>query len=305
MGAEAFITQEPVRDASNAFITLEPVRDAHNAFITQEPVTDADNVTTGKSRMYAILVAGHATDYLRKLYGGLAGLFEQLLSDLEETWHIFRVVDGEFPSDENVRNYEGFVITGSRYDAHSNEPWVLQLCKLVQKLHFEKIKLLGICFGHQVIARALGGQTGRSEHGWEVGLRRVSVMNAFYNKLYAEASFPSSPVILEIHQDQVLELPPNGELLASTEKTSIWMYAVEDHILCIQGHPEFTEDIAMNILYVCLNENLMPEEVVSGARQSFIEAKADHEAFKQLCKAFLKATPSTNLPIEFGLELTD
>ncbi|MCO5576591.1 hypothetical protein L7F22_030404 [Adiantum nelumboides] len=276
-----------------------------DALVAHEQGTHVDNVTVGKRRLYAILVAGHATEYSRKLYGGLAGLFKHLLSDPGETWHIFRVIDGEFPSDEEVHNYEGFVITGSRYDAHSTEPWVLQLCKLVQKLHVEKIKLLGICFGHQIIARALGGGTGRSEHGWEVGLRQVSVMNAFYAKSYAEASFPSTPVILEIHQDQVFELPPNGELLASTKRTSIWMYAVEEHILCIQGHPEFTEDIAMDIFDVCSKGNLMPEEVVSGARLTFAEGKADHEAFKQLCKAFLKASPLKTHLIELDLELVD
>lgn len=275
------------------------------ALIAQEESADLKNAPTSKNRLFAILVAGHATEYLRKVYGGLAGLFEQLLSDPGETWHIFRVIDGEFPSDKELHNYEGFVITGSRYDAHSSEPWVLQLCKLIQRLHAEKIKLLGICFGHQVISRALGGQTGRSEHGWEVGLRRVFLQDAFYNKPYAKANFPLVPIILEIHQDQVCELPPDGELLASTEKTSIWMYAVKEHILCIQGHPEFTEDIALDIFDVLSKGNLMPEEVVNGARLTLEEGKADHEAFQQLCKAFLKAPSFTTHLVDLDLDFMD
>lgn len=241
-------------------------------------------------RPYAILLAGNATEYVRKEYGGVACLFEKMLSDPGETWHTYRVIDGEFPSDGDLHKYEGFVITGSRYDAHGSEPWVLELCELIRKLHKEKMKLLGICFGHQVISRALGGKTGRSVNGWEVGLKKISVLDALYAKPYA-VKVPSSVVITGIHQDQVYELPPNAALLASSEKTSMEMFAVEDHVLCIQGHPEYSEDIVLDILDVCLRGRLMPEEVISQARLSFEEAKADHEVFKQLCKSFLKETP--------------
>lgn len=62
---------------------------------------------------------------------------------------------------------------------------------------------------------------------------------------------------LETHL-QVYELPSNAELLASSEKTSMEMFAVEDRVLCIQGHPEYKEDIVLDILDVCLKKNLMP-----------------------------------------------
>lgn len=256
------------------------------------------------SRPYAILLAGNATEYIRKVYGSLACLFETMLSDPGETWHTYHVMDGKFPSDVDIHKYEGFVITGSRHDAHGSEPWVLELCELIRKLHKEKVKLLGICFGHQVISRALGGKTGRSVNGWEVGLKKISVTDSFYFKPYA-LKVPSSLVITEIHQDQVSELPPGGELLASSEKTSMEMFAVEDHVLCIQGHPEFTEDIVLDILDVCLKKHLMPEEVINQARMSFEEMKSDHGEFKQLCKSFLKETPPKRAPPDLGLELKD
>ncbi|MCO5578316.1 hypothetical protein L7F22_032157 [Adiantum nelumboides] len=255
-----------------------------------EAFTSVQHSSLVGSRPYAILLAGDATEYVRKVYGGLACLFEKMLSDPGETWHTYHVTDGKFPSDEDIYNYEGFVITGSRHDAHSSEPWVLQLCELIRKLHKQKMKLLGICFGHQVISRALGGKTGRSVNGWEVGLRKISIANALYSKPYA-LKVPSSLIIIEIHQDQVSELPPKGELPAASEKTSMEMFAVEDHVLCIQGHPEFTEDIVLDILDVGLEKHLLPEEVISQARLSFEEMKADHWAFQQLCKSFLKEMP--------------
>lgn len=254
---------------------------------TEEQATAVDKSAVPVSRRYAILLAGSATEYVRKVYGGLAYLFQKMLHDPGETWCVFNLLDNEFPSEEVLHQYEGFVITGSRHDAHGSDPWVLRLCELIRKVHKEKIKLLGICFGHQVISRALGGKTGRSVHGWEVGLRKISVLDALNAKPYA-LKFPASAIIVEIHQDQVSELPQNAELLALSEKTSAEMYAVGDHVFCIQGHPEFTEDIVMNILEICQEKQIMPEDVISRAKVSFHGAKADYELFKQLCKSFLK-----------------
>lgn len=271
---------------------------------TQEQATAIERSFLGPRRSYAILLAGDATEYVRKEYGGLACLFQRMLSDPGETWHTYRIIDGEFPSDEDLHKYEGFVITGSRYDAHGSEPWILELCELIRKLHKEKMKLLGICFGHQVISRALGGKTGRSVNGWEVGLKKISVLDALHTKPYAH-KVPSSVVIIEIHQDEVYELPSNAELLASSEKTSMEMFAVEDRVLCIQGHPEYKEDIVLDILDVCLKKNLMPEEVISQARSSFEEAKAEHEVLKLLCKSFLKETPPKRELPDLHLECKD
>lgn len=239
---------------------------------------------------FAILLAGHASEYIRNTYGGVACLFKQLLSDPGETWDTFHVVDGEFPSDDILHKYDAFIVTGSRHDAHGSEPWVLRLCELVQKVHKKKTKLLGICFGHQVISRALGGKTGRAVHGWEVGLKKIILADAMYSKPYA-LKLPPSLSIIEIHQDQVFELPPGGEVLASSENTSMEIFAMGDQVLGIQGHPEFTEDITLDILDVCSRRSLVPEEVINQARLTFKEGKADREMFKQLCKSFLKATP--------------
>ena len=99
---------------------------------------------------FGILLAGHASEYVRKHYNGIASIFQQFLGEPDETWDIFRVIDSEFPCEETLDDYHGFIITGSRHDAHGSEPWVLKLLDLIQLIHAKKKKLLGICFGHQV-----------------------------------------------------------------------------------------------------------------------------------------------------------
>lgn len=240
-------------------------------------------------RRMAVLLSGHGWDYVHKTYGGLAYLFTGLLSEPGETWEVFSVINGFFPSEEDLNKYDAFVITGSRQDAHSNEEWVLKLCELIRKLHKRQKKLLGICFGHQVICRALGGKTGRAKRGWDVGLRKVALNDALNSKFFG-LEFPSALNVIEVHQDEVFELPPGGEILASSETTSVEIFAVGDHILGIQGHPEFTLDVFLDMLDYYSSRSLVPDDVINKARDSLKEGNSDREILQKLCKFFLKGS---------------
>ncbi|KAH7297585.1 hypothetical protein KP509_25G002500 [Ceratopteris richardii] len=263
-----------------------------------------DILTTGieatKCGQFAILLAGHGTEYVRETYGGVPTLIKNLLSDVDEVWDTFRVVDGEFPSDADLYKYEGFVVTGSCEDAHGSTQWVLDLCEVIRKVHRMNRKLLGICFGHQVISRALGGKTGRAINGWELGLKKIVLSNPAYPKPYIR-QLPSSLSIIEVHQDEVYELPPGGEILASSDKTSVEMYAIGNQVLGVQGHPEFTKDITANIIDTYLEKHNLSDDFIARAKLTLREGEADREIFAQLCKSFLKATPCQVHPLDYEL----
>lgn len=90
------------------------------------------------------------SEYVKKVYGGYFGVFVRMLAEEGERWDVYKVACGEFPDDNELDLYDGFVITGSCSDAHGNDAWVRDLLSLLNKLNSMNIKLLGICFGHQV-----------------------------------------------------------------------------------------------------------------------------------------------------------
>lgn len=99
---------------------------------------------------FAVLLCADDSDYVKKLHGGYYGVFVRMLKEEGEKWDVYKVANGDFPADDEIGEYDGFVITGSCNDAHGNDLWICKLLMLLKKLDAMKKKVLGICFGHQV-----------------------------------------------------------------------------------------------------------------------------------------------------------
>ncbi|XP_068643827.1 gamma-glutamyl peptidase 5-like isoform X2 [Aristolochia californica] len=251
-------------------------------------------------RRFAVLQTVHSTESMKRTYGGYGRMLELLLRDGDdEQWDIFSVVDGDFSFEEKgedhlLHSYHGFVITGSTADAHAQDiPWILRLCDLLRFLHLNKKNLLGICFGHQILARALGGETGRGSVGWELGVKSVNIDTGAVSKLYG-LQLTSPLNVIESHRDQVSCAPPGSVVLASSAKTNIEMFSVGSHVLGIQCHPEFTKDVMIEIIEGLLATDTISAEVAKEAIQSFEENKLNLDELIVLCKAFLKGNSEEN-----------
>ena len=171
-----------------------------------------------------------------EIYGDYPAMFMTLLAPFAEEveFEIFDVIQGEYP--DAIDDVDGYLITGSRYSAYEQEPWIVRLGQFVEKLNSARKPLLGVCFGHQIIAQALGGKVEKASVGWEVGRGEYPIH-------VQTASMPSCKrnfSLLVSHQDQVVTLPENAEVLAGYARCPIAAYRLDRHILCIQGHPEFT-----------------------------------------------------------------
>lgn len=172
-------------------------------------------------------------------YTRYGAMFERLFRDAGASdWQfdVFYTPDMQYP--ESFASYDAILLTGSKADSFSDEPWVVELRRRVSELLEQKKKLLGICFGHQLIAICLGAKVGRAPQGWGVG--RMS-----YD--WHAADLPLAPEdktmsLLVSHRDQVLELPENAVLLASNAHCPVAGYAVGEEVFCVQGHPEFVAD---------------------------------------------------------------
>ncbi|KAL6888418.1 hypothetical protein ACP4OV_009444 [Aristida adscensionis] len=240
--------------------------------------TAASAVGGGDGRRYALLLALRDSEYARAAYGGYRN-------------DSFRVVDGEFPAAEELAGYDGFVVTGSPNDAYGEDPWIRRLCTLIQAVHAMRKRILGVCFGHQVLCRALGGSVGKACSGWDVGVRKVTFVQDLegFDFLPDLDELPPSASIIEVHQDEVWEIPAGARVIAYSKKTRVEAFAVGELALGVQGHPEYTTDILLNLVDRLLREGAIQGHVGDGARRTAAETGGPDRAFwTALCKGFLR-----------------
>ncbi|XP_028779696.1 gamma-glutamyl peptidase 5 [Neltuma alba] len=240
-----------------------------------------------EDRRYAVLMCAEESEYVRKRYGGYYGVFVRMLAEEGERWDVYRVARGEYPPDEEVELYDGFVITGSSNDAHGNDAWVRELLTFLKKLDSLRKKVLGVCFGHQILGRALGGKVTRSPTGWDIGVRTVTLSSSSSLAL-SSLKLPSRLSIIECHRDEVRELPAKAEVIAWSEKTGIEMFRYGDHIMGIQGHPEYTKDILIHLIDRLIQRNFIMKAYAAEAAANLALREPDKEAWRRLCINFLK-----------------
>lgn len=150
---------------------------------------------------------------------------------------IFSVAEEEWPSDP--AGFDAFLITGSPAGVYDDLPWIARLIAFLRELD-PRTRLVGICFGHQVMAQAFGGEVRKSETGWGLGLHRYAIHDR------AEWMDEATHVaVTAIHQDQVVVPPPECRILAGNAFTPCGILAYTSRpAISFQVHPEFETDFA-------------------------------------------------------------
>lgn len=191
-----------------------------------------------------ILKCDRVSDEFIADHGQYPEMFANLLQPADPTleYLIFDAEHGELPSDIHV--VDAYLITGSRHGVNDGLPWVEQLEDFVRQLHAAQKKAIGICFGHQVIAKALGGQVIKSPKGWGVGMSQNTL---FIHKEWMKKSKQQFNLLVS-HQDQVVELPQGAEVLAGSDFCPYFMMQISHHFLTVQGHPEFTKAYSRDLM---------------------------------------------------------
>ena len=185
-----------------------------------------------------ILETGKPDPDVINKFGSYAEMFQRLFLAVDDQlqFNVYQVTEGQYP--ENVDECDAYLITGSKFSVYDAEPWIIELQDYVISLHGRRKKLIGICFGHQIIAHALGGLAQKSEKGWGVG----NAISYIEGETTWKQDDSKTYSLLMSHQDQVVKLPDNAILIASNMHCVNDSFQVANHILTFQGHPEFSED---------------------------------------------------------------
>ena len=186
------------------------------------------------NKKFALLIASEIPRKIN-IYGDLGDLFYDFLYDENEIWDKYKCYEDEFP--EDLLEYDGFIITGSEFYASDNKPWIERLKHLIRELHKLKKNLLGECFGHHIIAVALGGKVGKKNADYVPGMFTLNITKDGYER-FPQLEGYSELVYSKCHTEIVTELPPEAKLIATGSDTLVEIFSIGDHILGLQGHPE-------------------------------------------------------------------
>jgi GMP synthase (glutamine-hydrolysing) len=170
----------------------------------------------------------------------------------------FNILDGIFPLNHN--DCDGWIVTGSPHGVYEEHSWIPIVSQLIKDIYDNKLPIFGVCFGHQLIAQALGGNVEKSTKGWGLGLHTYQINNKtnYMGNL-------SSEVTLNIcHQDQVLS-PPNGATVyAKSDFCENAGFYIKDKVLTMQAHPEFLVDF-IKALLTARRDVTIPKQFVDPA----------------------------------------
>jgi len=181
-------------------------------------------------------------DHVSPQYAGIAGDYRDMFTRLfarhapEVELVPFDVSAGVLP--DRVDACEGYVCTGSRHSAFDDLEWIHQLSGFVQELHASAVPFVGICFGHQVLAHALGGTVTPWPGGWGAGGHVIDLEAAAGCRPWMDPALRQARLLF-MHQDQVTSLPPGATVLGRSDHCPIAMFEVGATMLGIQAHPEF------------------------------------------------------------------
>ena len=218
-----------------------------------------------------ILKCGQSPEVLRGELGDYDTMFERLLAGRGfdfASWHVEAM---EFPA--SVHEADGWLLTGSRHGTYEEHAFIPPLEDFIRRAYAAGVPLVGICFGHQIIAQALGGRVEKFPGGWSIGPQAYD--------------FDGETVTLNAwHQDQVVERPQDARVVASSGFCTNAALVYGDRAFTVQAHPEFDDAMIQGLIEH--RSDTVPSELVAEALTHMDDA-AQSKLIADRIEAFFKA----------------
>lgn len=228
-----------------------------------------------------VMVCAHVGADLKDVLDSYPGMFTRLLAPHlpEATFAGSTVIDGDFPA--SVDDHDVYLFTGSPHGVYEELEWIRRAEQFVRDAAAAGKVLIGGCFGHQLISKALGGTVVKSPKGWGIGVHTHPILK----REDWMPDGPDAPNVVVSHQDQVVAAPEGAVVLAGTEFCPNAMLRIGDRILTFQGHPEMNVPIVDRLLD--LRRDRIGTDVFDAGKRS-LEKPLDHAEMGAWIAGFIR-----------------
>ena len=177
---------------------------------------------------------------------------------------------------------DGWIVTGSKHGVYEDHPWIEPLKAFLRTAHEARAPIVGVCFGHQILAEALGGKVAKSDRGWGCGIHEYTLRQ----KLPWMDETRETIAIQAMHQDQVISKPPGATVLADSPFCPYAGLTYGDTAMSVQPHPEFDAEFERKIIEVRRGP-VIPEAVADEALAR-VDGPTDSEMFGRWITNFFR-----------------
>lgn len=228
-----------------------------------------------------ILQTGHCPDEFRGQYGNYDEFFKRFLAGNDFEYATYPVLDEIFPG--GAGDADAWIITGSRHGVYEDHAWIARLENFLREAFAAATPIVGICFGHQILAQALGGKVEKFEGGWSVGVES-----------YELDGHPGSAQLIAWHQDQVIEPPPQARVVGRSGFCRYAALAYGEQAYTIQPHPEFEAAFVAGLIES--RPGILPPDIANKALQSLSKETSSAKIALQIGEFLKRAHCRKSLP---------